>query len=282
MTRDEFMKELAYLLQDIQDEDKDDAVQYYTDYFEEAGPDKEAEVIQELGSPERIAAMIRADIAGHLEEGGEFTEQGYQDERFRDPGYAMAKRLDLPEEQENAAQGRGSRGQGYNREQNFDREQSFDREGGFNQEQSFNHGPGETYTEGNNGTSNPPPPRTSKVIKLILWAVLIVVAFPVFLGVGGGLLGLAAGVLGILTAVLVTLGATTFAVLLGGIVMLPYGVFHMFSHPLDGLMASGTGLILLGAGALCLALSVLFYGRFVPFVIRSIVNGLSRLLHRGR
>ena len=76
--------------------------------------------------------------------------------------------------------------------------------------------------------------------------------------------------------------ATTFAVLLGGIVMLPYGVFHMFSHPLDGLMASGTGLILLGAGALCLALSVLFYGRFVPFVIRSIVNGLSRLLHRGR
>ena len=33
MTRDEFMKELAYLLQDIQDEDKDDAVQYYTDYF---------------------------------------------------------------------------------------------------------------------------------------------------------------------------------------------------------------------------------------------------------
>ena len=264
MTRDEFMKELAYLLQDIQDEDKDDAVQYYTDYFEEAGPDKEAEVIQELGSPERIAAIIRADIAGHLESGGEFTEQGYQDERFRDPGYAMAKRLDLPEERENGGQGNYSRRQGFNQKQSFDQE------------------PGKTYTEENNGTSNPPPPRTSKVIKLILWAVLIIVAFPVFLGVGGGLLGLAAGVLGILTAVLVTLGATTFAVLLGGIVMLPYGVFHMFSHPLDGLMASGTGLILLGAGALCLALSVLFYGRFIPFIIRSIVNGLSRLLHRGR
>ena len=27
MTRDEFMKELAYLLQDIQDEDKEDALQ---------------------------------------------------------------------------------------------------------------------------------------------------------------------------------------------------------------------------------------------------------------
>ena len=29
MTRDGFMKELAYLLQDIQDEDKEDALQYY-------------------------------------------------------------------------------------------------------------------------------------------------------------------------------------------------------------------------------------------------------------
>ena len=270
MTRDEFMKELAYLLQDIQDEDKDDAVQYYTDYFEEAGPDKEAEVIQELGSPERIAAIIRADIAGHLEDGGEFTEQGYQDERFRDPGYAMAKRLDLPEERENGGQGKYSRRQGFNQKRSFNQKQSFDQE------------PGKTYTEGSNGTSQTPPPRTSKVIKLILWAVLIIVAFPLFLGVGGGLLGLAAGILGILAAILVTLGATTFAVLLGGIVMFPYGVLHMFSHPLDGLMTSGTGLILLGAGALCLALSVLFYGRFVPFVIRSIVNGLSRLLHRGR
>lgn len=169
MTRDEFMKELAYLLQDIQDEDKDDAVQYYTDYFEEAGPDKEAEVIQELGSPERIAAIIRADIAGHLEDGGEFTEQGYQDERFRDPGYAMAKRLDLPEERENGGQGNYSRRQGFNQKRSFNQKQSFDQE------------PGKTYTEGNNGTSQTPPPRTSKVIKLILWAVLIIVAFPLFL-----------------------------------------------------------------------------------------------------
>ena len=48
MTRDGFMKELAYLLQDIQDEDKEDALQYYMDYFDEAGPDREDEVIREF------------------------------------------------------------------------------------------------------------------------------------------------------------------------------------------------------------------------------------------
>ncbi len=50
MTRDEYMKELEYLLQDIQDEDKEDALQYYRDYFDEAGPQKEEEIIDELGS----------------------------------------------------------------------------------------------------------------------------------------------------------------------------------------------------------------------------------------
>ena len=44
MTRDAFMKELAYLLQDMDTEDRQDALQYYNDYFDEAGPDREPEI----------------------------------------------------------------------------------------------------------------------------------------------------------------------------------------------------------------------------------------------
>ena len=242
MTRDEFMKELAYLLQDIESEDKEDAVQYYTDYFDEAGPDKEAEVIKELGSPERIASMIRADISGHMKDGGEFTERGYEDERFRDPGYGMAPPMDLPKQQAETGQDQTDTGR----------------------------------------DTQPSAPRSSKVVKIILWIVLILAASPILLGIGGGLLGLLAGALGVLTAILVTLGILTFAALLSGIILVPFGVVQMFAHPMDGLMSSGTGLIFLGAGALCLALSILFYGRFVPFIIRGIVNSLSRLLHRRR
>lgn len=72
MNRDEFMRELEYLLADIPDEEKEDAIEYYRDYLEEAGPENEDSVIREFGSPERIAAMIRADMNGHLKEGGEF------------------------------------------------------------------------------------------------------------------------------------------------------------------------------------------------------------------
>ena len=78
MRKDVFIKELEYLLQDIPDEDKADAIAYYQDYLEEAGPENEEKVIQDFGSPERIAAIIRADISGNLKDGGEFTEKGFR------------------------------------------------------------------------------------------------------------------------------------------------------------------------------------------------------------
>ena len=58
MDRKTYMKELAYLLQDMSEEEREEALQYYEDYFEDAGPEKEAEVIAELGSLERLAAMM--------------------------------------------------------------------------------------------------------------------------------------------------------------------------------------------------------------------------------
>lgn len=85
MNRETFMKDLEYLLQDIPDEEKADALSYYADYLEEAGPENEEKVLKEFGSPERIAAIIRADLKGDLESGGGFTERGYEDDRFRQP-----------------------------------------------------------------------------------------------------------------------------------------------------------------------------------------------------
>ena len=78
------------------------------------------------------------------------------------------------------------------------------------------------------------------------------------------------------------IGVLTAAMLISGVAMIPFGIIHMFTQPLDGFFISGTGLILLGIGVLLLALAVLFYGRFLPFLIRSIVNTFNSLLHRGR
>lgn len=94
MSRKEYMDQLAYLLQDLPEEECNEALVYYEDYFDDAGPDKEDEVILELGSPQKVAAIIRADLNGNMEDGGEFTEKGYSDPRFDGP-----KKEVVPKEQ---------------------------------------------------------------------------------------------------------------------------------------------------------------------------------------
>lgn len=78
MNRIEFMTELAALLQDVPEEDRRDAMQFYNDYFDDAGEDKEGEVISELESPKKVAGKIKADLLGQQAE-KEYTENGCQD-----------------------------------------------------------------------------------------------------------------------------------------------------------------------------------------------------------
>ncbi len=68
MNRKEFLDELAFLLQDIEDVERDEAIQYYQDYFDEAGIENEQQVINELGTPEKVAAIIKAGINENFEQ----------------------------------------------------------------------------------------------------------------------------------------------------------------------------------------------------------------------
>ena len=63
MNRKEFMAELERQLARIDDREREEAIAYYNEYFDEAGPENEARVIEELGSPVRVAAQIKADAA---------------------------------------------------------------------------------------------------------------------------------------------------------------------------------------------------------------------------
>ena len=52
MNRFEYMRRLEALLSDISPSEKEEALTYYNDYFNDAGRENEKEVIQALGSPE--------------------------------------------------------------------------------------------------------------------------------------------------------------------------------------------------------------------------------------
>lgn len=333
MRKEEFMRELEYLLQDIPDEEKADALAYYQDYLEEAGPENEEAVIRDFGSPERIAAMIRCDVNGTLEEGGAFTDQGYEDERFRDPNYQMIKGMDLPEEKEGDASGtrgagpsqknrqtgenfhnagpqnenwqngnpqnrgwqNGSQGSGYGsrrpESQPGNSKTGYGSNYGTGYSSSYGSGYGSSAGAGWNAGSaqgqadnQKAPGRKWEWWQILGLAVLICVAAPAALsaalGIGSGMVGVLALLLGILATVTIALAAAVLALILAGIVFICIGVAHM-TVPLQGFLFLGTGIGILGLGILGLSLCGLYYGRFLPWLCRSIVNGISGLLHRG-
>ena len=78
MRREMFLKQLDYLLQDIDEKDRQDALDYYRDYLDEAGIGPTDDVGTLLESPEQIAFSIRTSLNGNVDEQIEISEQGFK------------------------------------------------------------------------------------------------------------------------------------------------------------------------------------------------------------
>ena len=64
MTREEYLKELKNNLLSLSSDEQTEAIQYYSDYFDEANDDEK--VIRELGSPEELSKTIIEKFANAL------------------------------------------------------------------------------------------------------------------------------------------------------------------------------------------------------------------------
>lgn len=62
MNKDTFLIQLEKLLYDIPRDERDEAMDYYRSYFDDAGTENEALVMEELGSPQEIAASIKEGL----------------------------------------------------------------------------------------------------------------------------------------------------------------------------------------------------------------------------
>ncbi|NLC20196.1 MAG: DUF1700 domain-containing protein [Clostridiales bacterium] len=94
MSKQEFMKELESLLSDIPLEEREEALRYYDGYFEDAGKEHEDEIIRELGSPAKVARIIKAELLAGAGEGkstGYFTERVYKEADELEDKYELVK-----------------------------------------------------------------------------------------------------------------------------------------------------------------------------------------------
>ena len=58
MNKNEFMESLKEKLLGLNQEDREDAINYYWEYFEEAGFGEESDVTKNVGNPDDVAAKI--------------------------------------------------------------------------------------------------------------------------------------------------------------------------------------------------------------------------------
>lgn len=75
MTKAEFLQELERELAGVSAQEREEALKFYREFFEEAGEEREEEVLRELGSPHRIANLIRANLGTQDEESSFENEQ---------------------------------------------------------------------------------------------------------------------------------------------------------------------------------------------------------------
>lgn len=63
MTKDDYLKALRANIKNVPADEVTNIIQYYSEYFDEAGAENTAKVIEELGPPKQLATRVCADYA---------------------------------------------------------------------------------------------------------------------------------------------------------------------------------------------------------------------------
>lgn len=286
MNRAEYMSRLTALLQDVPPAEREEAIQYYNDYFDDAGEGNEAGVIASLGSPEELAKSIKAGLADGGS-GGEFTESGFHGYEQRSKNQLMPNEQSRENAQDDGrrqseTQGgrQGFQGGAQNGGQNFQGGPYWQRENTGDHAYGQQGGYGGAYgQQGSLGKRQPAKSMSGGKIALII--LLAVILSPVWISVLGGLFGGSVGLLAGLFGIFVGFLVVGIVLTVVGVALAIIGIAAIFSAPLGGLCLVGGGLILVAVGLVFVWLMVLTVGTALPALVRGIVNLCSRIFHRG-
>lgn len=247
MKRKEYMERLEQLLLVLPQEEREEALQYYSDYFDDAGIENEDRVILELGSPEEVAAKIRAGFAGEY---GEYSEQGYEDTRFQNNQEIMA----------------GERNNCANDEYGW-KESSY---AGANSEWKDSVYEAEMQGESKGGYKK--KSKNTNVWKVVAIGLILLIASPIILPLGIAGIAVVFALVVALVAVVAAVGISGFAILFAGIAVIVAGIAKIILAPAVGILAAGIGCILLAIGIGISWLMISLAVKVVPGLLRGIVN----------
>lgn len=265
MNRKEFLAQLSRLLWDIPEADRKDALEYYENYFEDAGEENEPSVIQELGSPGKVAAIIKAGLEEGQNEYGAYTEAGYRDERFEERNMPERQKAESSSDSQNHEEDRQEKN-------NWDGSRYHGEENGGS---TAYEGPYRTYA----GTAQRKQPRGGLSWPLLL--VLVILTCPLWGGLGLGLLGVFLGLLGACIGILVALLFSGLGLVVGGVVLLANAFLFQLGTPATAVVTAGAALMMTALGLLLTLGFFLLVTKVFPPCFRWCIDLIQRILHRG-
>lgn len=290
MNRADFMKQLESLLQNISQAEREEALQYYNDYFDDAGVDNEQAVLDALGTPAKVAENIKRDL---LSAGAEMVKVTAGD-RVMIPYEENVEQNDskssLNEQGTNEAaayemtpNGVAASGQSvYEKASNvaangqsvYEKASNVATNGQSTQERTANAQTGSDYVSSSTGKSDNKKNKLSPGI-IVLIVVLSILASPILLPVAGALLGVFVSIIAVIVVILVTwfaliiaFGAVTISLLVTAVALAVVSVISFFGHPLIGVSILGVGLLCGGIGLLFMMLTVGMAGVVTPAFCR--------------
>ncbi|WP_455056455.1 HAAS signaling domain-containing protein [Jutongia sp.] len=296
MTKYEFLGDLSRLLKDLPEEERKQALHYYEDYFADAGEDNEQEVLNELGSPENIAELIKADSPDEITYGdGASTHATAPLQPYKAAGQEHSETISgnasygTPDSTQNdhaqsddnwhnmsgntfgdtkdAAYNSGSNNSWHNMSGDSSGNQQSDT-GYTNGGTSQNNASGAKQSAGNrssglfSGMDN-----TNLIIMIIVLVVTSPIWGSVLLGIASFLLGVLGALVGIFAALIFGGGGSA----IGGIVAIAAGFIALLAgHAASGVLTIGVGCLLFSLGSAFCYLGVFLAIRLIPLLWRQL------------
>lgn len=279
MNRVGFMSQLEGLLVDIPAAEREEALQYYNDYFDDAGVENEQSVISSLGSPRAIAENIKAEIKGEMVQAtakasdGAVTKYGQivvtnSDQNANDAS-SSAETADTRSTYGTAGGQGGAGGAGG--------QGGAGGMGGYGYDRSY-HGSYEAQP-------------VSRKNKLPVWALVLIIigllfAAPPVFGLLAGIAGMSIGFIAAWFGLVIACGAGTFGLLVAAVVLLVVAILTLAISPAVLIGVLGVSMLCGSFGLFGLMITVWLAGKVTPaifkgygFCIRFIWRGLGKIWH---
>lgn len=269
MDRAEFLNRLEARLLDVPQAEREEALQYYEDYLNDAGDAGDFDILQELGTPEEVADSIRSGLG---QDSSGVGERSYGSQSSRS-GQAGENRQDSSRSGQAGDSGYFSENGYVDREPQKEELQRV-KQPAHGDRSDADWQSTDSYADGDSSAARRKQP------PVWLWILLIVFAAPVVLPIAFGLLVAA-------ISVLFALFITGIALLVCGIVCAGAGIWALIqaftqiaAWPAAAMIGIGISLAAIGIGVLLTLLMGWLIGKVVPTGVRALCNCLHRIVTR--